>query len=107
MSLGYTIIKDFAENIRVRWRVVDLKMDTDYPSGGYTLSASSLKLNGILAVIPCGQEDGYTPVWDRSAGKLKIMMDDLSSSTDGPAVDCDAGRNDLENKIVTVIVMGY
>jgi len=107
MALGYTIVKTLPKNVQYRWRVVDLTLDTDYPSGGYTLSAASLKLNGIIGVIPCGQEDGYTPVWDRSAGKLKIMMDDLSSSTDGPAVDCDAGRNDLENKIVTCIVFGY
>jgi len=108
MSLGYSIKKDFAENIRVRWRVVDITMDTDYPTGGWTLSASSFKLNGILAVWPCGaQEDGYVPVWDRSAGKLKMFFHDYDGGADAPLIECTNGLDDLNTKIVTVVVMGY
>lgn len=107
MSLGVSIVKALPKGMSFRWRIVDLTFDTDYPTGGYPLVASAFKLSGILGVFPCGQENGYTPVWDRSAGKLMIFMDDLSSSTDGPAVECDAGRNDLENKICTCLVVGY
>jgi len=107
MSLGYSIKKDFAENIRVRWRVVDLTMDNAYPTGGYSLSAASLKLGGILAVLVCGQEDGYVPVWDRSAGKLKIFRCDYDAVADGALIECSASLADLNGKIITVIVMGY
>jgi hypothetical protein len=107
MSLGVTIVKAFPKNVQYRWRVVDLTMDTDYPANGYPLVAADFKLNGIIAVIPLGQEDGYLPMWDRSAGKLKVMMGDNNNASDGPAVECDTGRDDLTNKIITCLVVGY
>lgn len=104
MSLTYTIRKSLPKNVQYRWRLVDITMDTDYPTGGWTLSAASMKLNGIIAVIPLGQEDGYVPAWDRSANKL-VMFE---AGADGDALDeCGAGANGLDTKIVTCLVIGY
>jgi hypothetical protein len=104
MALGFSIVKALPKGMPFRWRVVDITMDTDYPSGGWPLAASDFKLNGIIAVLPCGQEDGYVPVWDRSASKL-VMYE---AGADGAALDeCAVGEDALTSKIVTCLVVGY
>jgi hypothetical protein len=104
MSLGYTVVKALPKNVQYRWRVVDLTLDTDYPTNGYPLAASSFKLNGIVAVIPLGCESGFIPVWDRSAGTL--MMFNPGGDGD-PCDECASGLDGLANVIVTCLVVGY
>jgi hypothetical protein len=107
MSLSFTLRDQIPRGLPVVWKLVDITMDTDYPSNGWAVAAADFGLRGLIAVIPLGQEDGYIPVWDRSAGKLKMMMGDNNNTNDGPAVDCDSGRNDLDTKIVTCLVVGW
>jgi len=107
MALSFNFVKTFSENIRLRWRIVDITMDNAYPTGGWALSAANLKLGGILAVMPIGQEDGYVPVWDRSAGKLKMFYCDYDAVADGALIECPASLAGLNSKILTCLVLGY
>lgn len=104
MSLGISVVKVMPKHVDYRWRVVDLTLDTDYPTGGYPMVAANFKLNGIIAVIPLGGEDGFIPVWDRSANTL--MMFECGGDGD-PLDQCAQGLNDLTNLIITVLVVGY
>ena len=107
MSLTFTARDDIPRGLPVVWKLVDVTMDTDYPDGGWAITAANVGLRGIIAVIPLGQEDGFIPCWDRSAGKLKMFEDNYDLGANGPLDQCAVGEDALASKIVTCLVVGW
>ena len=74
MALGYAI-KGRGTSGDMFVRIVDITFDAAYAAGGYTLDTRAIGIGSsgvVLAVIPCGEVDGYNAEWDESASKLKV-----------------------------------
>lgn len=54
----------------------DIALDTSYPTGGYSIPASSLgwsEIRGVLNLGESGSTKGYHPVWDTANKKLMLF----------------------------------
>lgn len=78
----------FGDVIRVydgprRIRLVEVTLDSSYPTGGEALTAADLALQQIDAVFTTGGEDGWLVTWDQSALKLIAYGTGTATATAG------------------------
>lgn len=77
MAITKTLVPD-STDIWGKHRVesYDLALDTSYPTGGYSIPASSLGWSEITEVLfggESGSTKGYHPVWDTANKKLMLF----------------------------------
>lgn len=77
MAITKTLVPDSAD-IWGKHRVesYDVALDTSYPTGGYSIPASSLgwsEITGVLNLGESGSTKGYHPVWDTANKKLMLF----------------------------------
>lgn len=53
------------------YRDVEVSLDASYPTGGYVLSAASLGMKTLRAIVP-SEPAGYSVGWDMANGKLVL-----------------------------------
>lgn len=84
---------------------------SDYPAGGYLLQGiggspltpGNVGMDKILAVLPVGGQQGYSPVWNPTTSKVQIEY--VSSA---PAAQQQVPTNtDLSALTFELLVLGY
>jgi hypothetical protein len=78
--------------------LIEITGDNPYPSGGSPITAATLKVNSILAILP---QEPYPLadrwyIWDRTNGKLMCQV--ISTAAEAGAIDLSADR------IVAVVI---
>lgn len=113
--MAYTITKLSDGDLSIgnlRGELVNLQPAvSDYPTGGYliegiggsTISAGTVGMDKVLAVIPVGGQQGYSPVWQPSSSKLEMFY---ISSAPGAGQQVPAST-DLSALTFELLLLGY
>lgn len=64
---------------KTRSKLVTILGDSSYPAGGYPVTPANIGLLTIAGAINAGSlgaaaSGAYTPVWDQTAGKLRLWV---------------------------------
>lgn len=85
--------------------VADVTFDSSYPSGGESLTASTLGLSKVQYVAEGVTDTGYVTRYDYTNSKLQAFDSDYSTSTDGPLQE--TGATNLATSDVRLLIIGY
>lgn len=99
-----------------RINIVQFILDTDYPDGGYPVTAALAGFdNGVVAVIPMGlahatpttsADTAYLVSFDASEKKLQVFDSGGGAATNPPGEVAD-GENAITNLVVDCLCIGY
>ena len=105
MALAFSITLRWPPMKGIRQRVIKITVDTDYPTGGWPITAANCQLTSITHILaePVG---GYVFEWDDAAAKLKAYWGDNNNASDGPLIEIPANDDGVANKIVSCLVIG-
>jgi hypothetical protein len=84
----------------------DVTLDNSYPTGGWSLSASTLKLNSVVFVV-AEPKNGYVFIYDRTNSKLMAYYADYPAASAGPLIQCPNAYSGLNGVTVRIMVIGY
>lgn len=62
------------------YRLVDVTLDSSYPTNGYALSAAQLGLSKVRAVIVASHPAGYVLEYDAANSKLKVYRTNVTGA---------------------------
>jgi len=66
----------------IKVRMIDVTMDSSYPTGGETLTAATMGFNTVLGAIVVDQTiDGYAFDYNRATGKLQVFFPGAGGTT--------------------------
>lgn len=85
--------------------VQQLTFDTDYPTGGYPLTAAMFGLT-TLEFVDCPGVGGYVCQYDYTAAKLLVLTGDNDAGADGPLIEAASGLNALDTLTVRALGRG-
>lgn len=85
--------------------VKKLTFDTDYPTGGYPLTAALLGLSSV-EYVSCNGTGGFVCEYDYAASKLKVLTGDNDAGADGPLIEVAAGLNAIDTLTTRVLARG-
>lgn len=86
-------------------RIARLTMDTDYATGGYSLTAANLGLSSIdQAIIP--PASGFVFEYDYTNAKVKAFMGDNDGVADGALTEVTTGLNALDTVATRALFIG-
>ena len=84
MALSFSSIRKERPQWGVRSGIVEITLDNSYPTGGWSVSASDLGIDGIdLLEIPAVTTTGHLLAWDKAAGKVKAFSDVATEMSSG------------------------
>lgn len=78
-------------------RLAELSADTSYPTGGYSVTPTSVGLSRIDAIVPL-HNSGHILAWDKTNSKVKFIV-----SSTGAEV---ANATSLSGTIVQLLIIG-
>lgn len=87
------------------WDIFSLTLDTDYPTGGYPLTASLVGFGSIDFVDAPGV-GGYVLEYDYTNSKLKVLFGDNNNSSDGPLIEVAALADAIDTLVARVLIVG-
>lgn len=106
MALGYSIKRRGSAG-DLAFRVVDITLDTDYPAGGWPLSAQSLGFgsNGtVFFVLTPGVRGGFHYEYDHV--NRKLIARDSSGGVGAVTPEAATGLDALNNLVLRVLAFG-
>jgi hypothetical protein len=113
MALSFTEVKGTrVEAGVIRQRTYDVLLDTDYPTGGWPISAKDVGLLSIFGANVIGHRGaagaaattGYLFLWDFIANKLQSF--DTGAAGSAPFAETTAGDNDLDTRTARITFTG-
>lgn len=106
MALAFSVQLRFPPLRGIRMRIVKITADTDYPTGGWPVTAANVQLTAIYQVFPMATVAGYVLEWDATNSKLIAYWGDNNNASDGPLIEIPAGDNGIDTKVFACLVIG-
>lgn len=103
LSLSQHIDGASASQSNQKLSVYDVTADAAYPTGGYSLPATSLGFQFFSGVLLGGDDSGYIPIYNYATGNLQFFQ---QTTVAGPLIEVPNNTN-LAAVVVRLVIFGF